>query len=449
MDADHLPAAIVAPAEALAQRLAHWAAAHREASLAELETEVQAALQTVAPALVEGLVATTQRSLEPALQRAPSRCPDCGQPTRARRWRTRQVATTCGVIRFRRPWAHCARCRRGWSPTDRTLGLAPQQRHSAPFEAWLIRLGGATAFAEAARLLIELTGRGVSPETIRSVTEATGAALDQAQRADRATVERTRAPAGPVDAAPDQLVAETDGVMVHFRDGWHEIKLGVVGGWTVDLPRARQRLLAPSYIAARESAAAFAGRWGAEVARRGGLEEVAYAGTGVRPGIATLRRVLVLGDGARWIWSAAADQFGERIEIVDWYHATEHVWAVARAVAGDGTPAAARWAEASLEQLWAGGAAALLERLRTVAPAPVAARVVATERGYFQTNRERMRYPEFRAQGLPIGSGAVESIAKHVNQYRLKRSGCRWSDAGGQAMAVLRAHQATALARAA
>ena len=92
----------------------------------------------------------------------------------------------------------------------------------------------------------------------------------------------------------------------------------------------------------------WAGRWGAEVARRGGLEEVAYAGNGVGPGMATLRRIVVLGDGARWIWKAAAEQFGDRIEIVDWYHASEHVWAIARAVFGDGTAAAQSWAEASL-----------------------------------------------------------------------------------------------------
>ncbi len=71
---------------------------------------------------------------------------------------------------------------------------------------------------------------------------------------------------------------------------------------------------------------------------------------------------------------------------------------------------------------------------------------MATERGYFQTNRARMAYPAFRAAGYPIGSGAVESSAKHVIQQRMKRAGCRWSERGGQALAVLCAHHATATA---
>jgi hypothetical protein len=170
----------------------------------------------------------------------------------------------------------------------------------------------------------------------------------------------------------------------------------------------------------------------------------------VGPGIATLRRIVVLGDGARWIWTAADAQFGERIEIVDWYHASEHVWAIARAVLGEGTVAAKAWADASLTVLSTAGAAGLLERLRDLRPDTDAARAtLVAERAYFQTNRARMRYPEFRAQGLPIGSGAVESSAKHVIQQRLKRAGCRWSDRGGEALAVLCAEDATQRAKAA
>jgi hypothetical protein len=315
---------------------------------------------------------------------------------------------------------------------------------------WLITLGTLLPFRVAAEQLATLTGLTSGAETLRTLTEDAGTAVDGRLHEEAITVEQTKAPVGAVDAAPDLLVAETDGVMVRFLDGWHEVKLGVVGGWDPALPQEERHLTAPSYVAARAAVADWAARWGAEVARRGGLEEVAYAGTGVGPGIATLRRILVLGDGARWIWTAAAAQFGDRIEIVDWYHATEHVWTVARAVHGEGTAAARAWAEASLTALSTRGAAGVLARLRDLKPDTDAARAaITTERGYFQTNRERMRYPEFRAQGFPIGSGAVESSAKHVIQQRMKRAGCRWSDRGGQAVAVLCAHHATRRANAA
>jgi hypothetical protein len=450
MDRSTLPDAIVAPLDTFVHDLAAWAAEHRDADLGALETVVRDGLRALAPRLVGGLITVTQRTLDPGMRRDRPRCPACGGLGRRRGWRVRQMHTTCGPVRWERPWAQCPACRASWSPTDQTLGVQPQQRMSASLQEWLVTLGTLMPFDTATEQLTMLTGIAVSAETVRRTTETVGAVLDAQLRDEAAIVERTKAPAGPVDPAPDQLVAETDGVMVRYQDGWHEVKLGVVGGWDPSRPHDQRHVTAPSYVAARAAVVDWAGRWGAEVARRGGLEEVAYAGSGVEPGMATLRRVLVLGDGARWIWTAAAEQFGERIEIVDWYHAAEHVWTVARAVYGDGTAAATTWAEASLTGLYEAGAAALLERLRDVDPDTDAARAtLATERAYFQTNRARMRYPEYRAAGYPIGSGAVESSAKHVIQQRLKRSGCRWSERGGQALIVLCAQHATQRAKAA
>jgi hypothetical protein len=450
MDSPTLPDAIVAPVEACMGDLARWASQHRDADLSALEQAVRDGLRALAPQLLGGLITVTQRSLDPSMQRARPRCPACGTLGRLRGWRPRRLRTTCGPVAWERPWAQCPACRASWSPTDQTLGIAAQQRISASLRDWLVTLGALLPFRIAAEQLATLAGVAIGVETTRTITEAAGTVLDQRFQEEAAIVERTKAPAGEVEAAPGELVAETDGVMVRYQDGWHEVKLGVVGGWDPTLPDDRRHLHSPSYVATRAGVADWAGRWGAEVARRGGLQQVAYAGTGVGPGMATLRRIVVLGDGARWIWKAAAEQFGDRIEIVDWYHASEHVGTIARAVYGEGTAAAHGWAEARRTVLYEQGPAALLERCRDLAPGtPEARATVATERAYFQTNQARMRYPEFRAQGLPIGSGAVESSAKHVIQQRLKRAGCRWSEQGGQAMAVLCAHQATRRASAA
>jgi len=450
MDAPTLPDAIVAPVDAFVRDLVTWAAQHRDADLSSLEQAVREGLRALAPQLVGGLITVTQRSLDPSMQRDRPRCPACGTLGRLRGWRARQMKTTCGSVHWERPWAQCPGCRASWSPTDQTLEVQAQQRISASLQEWLVTLGTLLPFAVAREQLAMLTGVTVGAETTRTITEAAGTTLDGRLREEAARVERTRAPVGPVEPAPDLLVAETDGVMVRFLDAWHEVKVGVVGGWDPTRPEKQRHLTAQSFVAARAPVTDWAGRWGAEVARRGGLEEVDYAGNGIRPGLATLRRVLVLGDGARWIWRAAADQFGERIEIVDWFHAAEHIWTVARAVYGEGTTGASTWADASITVLYDEGAEGLLERLRELQPSTAAARkVVATERGYFRANRERMRYPELRAQGLPIGSGAVESSAKHVIQQRMKRSGCRWSDGGGQALAVLCAQHATQRAQAA
>ncbi len=316
---------------------------------------------------------------------------------------------------------------------------------------WAARLGGLTTFAEAAGLLDELAGVALGTETLRTHAERVGAELEGRQEATRAHVEREQAPP-PARRAPvgddALLVVEADGVMVRYRDrrldgtpidgDWHEVKLGLAAGWRGGA------LVAPSYVAAREPAARFARRLGAEAACRGALDVVGWRTPALDGGghEAVLRRVLILGDGAKWIWEEVAACFGcERIEVVDWFHASEHLWDLAKALCGEGTPAATAWAEQATHRLWRHGPEPLLALLReTVASTPAAAKVLATERGYFTRNAARMRYPDFRRQGLPVGSGAVESEAKRLVQLRLKRPGMRWSELGARAVLHLRCH---------
>jgi hypothetical protein len=159
--------------------------------------------------------------------------------------------------------------------------------------------------------------------------------------------------------------------------------------------------------------------------------------------------VVVLGDGAPWIWHLAAEHFGERVEVVDFYHASTHVWQLAHAWQGEGTPAAQAAATSWLHTLRHEGGAALLRRWAALRPTTATAReALRLARGYVRTNRTRMDYPTFSAQGLPIGSGAIEAAAKHLVQARLKRPGARWSPAGAQAVLTLGAHLASRPTRA-
>src|SRR5687767_4814133 len=145
--------------------------------------------------------------------------------------------------------------------------------------------------------------------------------------------------------------------------------------------------------------------------------------------------------GARWIWSVAAEHFSARRELVDFYHASEHLWQIARLLYGEGTPQAQAWGQARCHELRHAGSApvrAALQKAR--ATTPEGRRLLRRERGYFRTNAARMDYPAAQAAGLPIGSGAVESLARHLVQLRLKRPGARWAPAGAQAILTLRAH---------
>lgn len=427
------PAAMIAHLEALGQALVALAQQHRDGSVATLEQAVLAAVREASPNLLGDVVQLSTTSLQPPVSQWRQPCPRCGKRARAHEWRSRTVQTVCGPVTWERPWFHCRRCRQGFSPADEVLGVAPRRRLSPGLDAWVVELGGDTSFRDGAGWLERLTGLKVSAETVRSQTETVGRALEAAQQTAMGEVVRTQESAEPVDAAPGTLVVETDGVMVRYLDGWHEVKLGLVGG------QVDEKLAAPSYVAARASAEQFGPRLLTEAARRGALEVVAWEGSVTQRGVAVLRDVVVLGDGAPWIWNLAAEHFGQRTEIVDYYHATEHLWTLARAFYGEGTAKAKRWAERQCRRLKARGAGPLLRALRAVKLRPAdAGELLRRERAYFRTNAARMDYPTFRQQGLPIGSGAVEAEAKRLVQQRMKRPGARWSDAGAQAVLNVR-----------
>jgi hypothetical protein len=130
-----------------------------------------------------------------------------------------------------------------------------------------------------------------------------------------------------------------------------------------------------------------------------------------------------------------------RTEIVDWFHATEHLWTAAKALHGEDTPETTAWATTALDHLWTAGPTPVLEWFDAKHPGTADAAVVfKREHGYFSGNAQRMQYPTLRNQHLPIGSGAVEGAAKHLVQHRMKRTGCRWSDLGARAILDLRCH---------
>jgi hypothetical protein len=430
-----IPASIVAATEELALSLAAWCVESRGQALAAHEAAVLERVRGVLGRLLGAVLEETTPGLDRGERWGKTACPGCGRAARPGGWRERTLATRCGTVTLPTLRYHCAGCRQGWGGLEATLDVPPRARMSPGLERWVARLGGLTDFREASELLAEYTGIELGAETMRRHSERVGAALADAEDAALAEVERTREAAGPVDPAPGLLVVELDGVMARYLDGWHEVKVGAVGG-VVD-----RTATALSYVAAREGPDRFGLRLVAEAARRGALEVVGWTGPVRGRGLARLRGVIVVGDGARWIWELAAEHFGDRIEIVDYYHASQHLWDVARALYPEAPTAQAAWAAPLAHRLRDEGVEPILAALAAAtAPADTpAADVLRRERAFFRANADRMAYPTFRAQGCPIGSGAVESAARHVIQLRMKRPGMRWSDDGGRAIAALRA----------
>lgn len=433
-----LPREIVAQVEALGAALRQCVREQQGAPLADQEGAVLAAVRAALPGLLATVVQLATPDLAPGIAAVRRRCPGCDRLVRMQSRRPRTVHTTCGPLTLTRAWYVCTACAQGFRPADRTLAVGAHARLSPAFPAWLVELGATTTYREGAALLARLTGLAVAADTLRVHTIAVGEQLAGADDAAITQVQATREAVAPVDSAPGTLVVETDGAMVHYLDGWHEVKIGVVGG------AADGEMTAPSSVAAREPAEQFGPRLLAEAARRGALEVVRWEGPLTRPGLAVLRPVHVVGDGAPWIWNLAADYFGDRTEVVDFYHAAEHVWTVARAVYGADTDEARVGATVASRALREVGVAPVRAGLAAIeATTPEAAAAVRLARGYFATHAERMHYPAMAAAGLPIGSGAVESRAGHVVQHRMKRPGQRWSTRGGRALLALRGRRAS------
>ncbi len=404
------------------------------ADLDGVEARLQALSRRVCGATLERVLAV--RAV-PQGERPP--CPACGGLLRlvdgARR---RDPQGLTGDATLVRPTSVCTRadCGRGHAPLDAELGLGAETL--MPRLARVVCRAGITgAFDEAATQLEEDHGVAVGDETVRRVTEAVGAVAEAAQQEDIDRARRgalTRAAGG----APDMVVA-VDGCQVLLLDGWHEMKVG------------RAAPLGPALRIDHRTGRTFLA-WG-DAAICAGLEGAEdcwwrVAVTAWRAGLGQqTRRVIVLGDGAEWIWNRAAHFLGGpgtvMIEILDLFHAYEHLWEAGRAVF-DTPDALAAWAEPLKDALYEEGAPAVLAAFDALTPPhPAAAEVLRRERAYFADNATRMDYPRYVAAQLPIGSGAVESLCKTLIEARAKGAGMRWTRAGVQAVVTLRAVRAS------
>lgn len=414
-------ATMLARMAATTETLSTWAAAAPR-TLAELEQQALVAAQGLGNALLTGLCEELAASSVPAPGR-PGPCA-CGHPVTAVHRRRAQVTTLLGPIVITRAYYSCPRCHQGHAPLDRQLGYRAGSTSAGLDE--LLALLGATAdsFAAASTLLARLTLVRVCPNLARAATETLGQTLQVAeQQVVAAAWEAGTLPAAI--AAPPRLCLSMDGVLVHTEAGWREYKLGCVYTTATRPSTTRpgqEEVYARdvSYIGDVADAVTFGQRLWCEAARRGLL---------------TAQEVVVVADGAHWIWDLAAEHFAGATQIVDWYHATHYIWQAAHAVYGEGTPLAKRWAKRRLAELWAGQVPKVLAALRrhhSRGPA------VAEALTYYTNHQHRMDYAAYRARGLPIGSGTMESGCKQIITARLKQAGMIWSLAGARAVAAVR-----------
>ena len=276
----------------------------------------------------------------------------------------------------------------------------------------------------------------MSDDSVRRITQRFGEAVD-AQRTTQVeavyalwpAAERHESLVDRMAPIEKQANLSTDGVMMRVRqEGYKEVKLTVLSecqvlGAEAQKGRTGHRAQDPVVKLRRHSCQA--GLWDADTMARYQYVE------GLRRGLDRCARLSSVNDTAAWILRITQDNFPQAELIIDWKHASDHVWAVAQETLSQENGQVHTWVEAQLGRLWRGRA---LEVAQVIEKLPIQNETTRREAGYFSAHASQMHYSEYSAAGYPIGSGTVESGCKNYIQHRMKRPGPGWNPGTGQFM---------------
>ena len=423
----------------LRQAVTAWWDAHVETLDPTAAEHLALALsQVLAQAMLQA--ALTRTAGQATYQGPRQPCPQCGGTARFVGYRSRWLRTLCGDQQVARAYYHCAACHHGHLPWDQQAGLN-ERIFSPAVKALVVECCAQLTHREVETLLARVLGLPVEESSQQEVVGEVATRLRATEAAEiEACFERLELPtAVPLPGVPSSASASSrpvrlyigiDAAKAHTGGSWHDVKCAVLyygvppAGESCRATGLWDRAGPKRYLARQEAVAAFGQR----------LYVAAVAA-----GLATAQEVVVLGDGAEWIWNLATEHFHGATQILDFYHAAEHIWQLVPVLYGEGSPQGKRWAEAQCRQLKEQGPSGLLRALARRKPTSSAAReAVRGALSYFRSHRRRMDYPRFRARGMMIGSGPVEAACKVVVGQRLKGAGMRWSEAGADAMLAAR-----------
>jgi len=396
------------------------------------------------------MLAELQRRVEAVAETAQAvvpECPRCGQAmrrkdTRAVSWLARFGCLQARVSRYR-----CAPCGVQCRPLLDLLGVEPG-RISGSLARLLALLAVVAPYPLAARLAWLLLGVEVSAMGVWRVAQRLGQAAANYSEGLSEYHADSRAEDVVNRNAAEAVVLSVDGCALGMqvrarrrrrkdgeklpalpavRDGhFREVKTGVLllPEERVEISAGRRSLVRRFLVSCLGDADAIFHRLYAQ------LRELGWLGAHTT--------VVIVGDGAEWIWNRAA-WFIHRCEILDFWHAVEHAWAFARLRYGDGSAQADRWVHEVAEDLRAGKVQDVIRRLKRLRPKTAELREsLAGLIRYYSENASRMRYDEYLRLGYGIGSGAVESAHKQVIHARMRQAGMRWSEAGARRLLALR-----------
>jgi len=374
-------------------------------------------------------------------------CARCGKQMVCQDVRPVSWVARFGRLRTRVPRYRCPACHLECRPLLELLGVEPGQI-SGSLARLLALLAAVAPYPLAARLAWLLWGVRISPMGVWRVAQRLGqAAASYSERLSEYHAD-SRSQGGPTSGAPATVVLSVDGCQLGMQvraqrrrraggeklpalpsveEGrFREVKTGVLllPEERVETSPGRRSLVRRFLVSCLGDADAIFYRLYAQ------LRELGWLGANTT--------VVIVGDGAEWIWNRAT-WFIRRCEVLDFWHALEHAWEFARLRYGEGSSQADQWVHQIACDLKDGKVQGVISRLKRLRPkSPQWRESLDSLIRYYSENAGRMRYDEYLRLGYGIGSGAVESAHKQVVHARLRQAGMRWSEAGARRLLALR-----------
>ena len=369
-------------------------------------------------------------------------CVDCGKGHEARfkGYRRKKVVTVLGAIEVKRAYYYCEVCQAGVIPKDQELDINGTS-FSPGVRRMMGHVGGKEAFDEGRQDLEVLAGVVVETKEVERISESIG---EQIERSFKEEASKIKSGKMSTIYSPPNLYIVIDGTGVPMVR--RELD-GRMGKDETGIAKTREAKLGCVFTQTRTDEHGFPVRDETSTTYVGAIEPAQefgwrICGEAMRRGLLRAQKVIVMGDGAPWIWGIADMHFYGATQIVDLYHAREHLANLAKTIYGAGTDKTKRWTGERNEQLDRGDVEDLIAFMNRLRPLRDEVReVVRRTMEYFKTNADRMRYGEFRKQGLFVGSGVIEAGCKTIIGQRLKQSGMHWTLRGANSIIALRTCQ--------
>ena len=402
-----------------------------------LEHSLRETLQQLAQEIMSELL----RLLEPE-RREKIPC-DCGGELGFERRRGAKFKSSFGWVSYERDCYGGCVCKKGKSPLDENLGIIPGK--ITPELGRLLALAGVELpYGASSKLVEEFLLLRLSENSIREETQRFG--QYQAEReehwrnqaADEVYLqEREHSLSGK--AMPKRLYGSLDGAHTRIEDPkeeekWREVKVGCwyeVEAVPSSQRNARHR---KKEEIGRQALRAKKQQYYCDIQKSDEFASLFWA-TGCQARADLAEELVILGDGAKWIWKLAEQFYPKAVQIVDWFHAEERLEKVATDAFQKGSECG-EWLERNRTALWEGDVDFVIQSCLSLSERSQEAKDAQT---YFDNNKKRMRYDLFREQGYMIGSGTIESACKQIVAHRLRCSGAQWKVEGARLTAKARA----------